>query len=251
MTAETIAGTLGIQSYCFRGYQDAGGVIEALGGCDVRNIELCGVHLDPSSPDVADELKKYTDAGVNVTAFGVHGIGSDESAARAAFELAQLADFPTLSADLRGEGALETAEALCAEYGKRIAIHNHGRKHRLGSVAALEELFAASSANVGLCLDTAWMLDSGEDPVAVAGRFKDRLYGLHVKDFVFDRAGRPEDVVVGTGNLDLDALTALLVEIDFDGYLTLEFEGDVDDPVPATSQCVDAVGASFAKLTAR
>jgi sugar phosphate isomerase/epimerase len=92
------------------------------------------------------------------------------------------------------------------------------------------------------------MLDSGEDPLAVARKFQDRLYGLHIKDFVFDRAGRPKDVIVGTGNLDLEGLAAFLTDIAFDGYLTLEYEGDVDDPVPATKECVDAVWAAFAQL---
>ena len=34
-------------------------------------------------------------------------------------------------------------------------------------------------------------------------KFGKRMYGVHVKDFVFDRAGKWEDVVVGTGNLKL------------------------------------------------
>jgi len=246
--AKDIVSTLGIQSYCFRGFKEAGGVIGALRACGVDRLEMCGVHLDVSGPDAAAELARYTDAGVTITAFGVHGIDADDEAgARAAFEFAALADFPTLSVDIM-PGALELAERLCEEYGKKAAVHNHGRRHRLGSAAALEDLFAASSANIGLCLDTAWMLDSGEDPLAVAEKFQQRLYGLHVKDFVFDRAGRPQDVIVGTGNLDLDALTAFLARIDFAGYLTLEYEGDVGDPAPATTQCVAAIQASFAKL---
>ena len=112
----------------------------------------------------------------------------------------------------------------------------------------LEKLFTEASSNIGLCLDTAWMLDSGEDPVAVARKFQERLYGVHIKDFVFDRAGRPEDVIVGTGNLDLEGLAAFLTEIEYDGYFTLEYEGDVNDPIPATKECVEAVRAAFAKV---
>jgi sugar phosphate isomerase/epimerase len=113
---------------------------------------------------------------------------------------------------------------------------------------ALEDLFHRTSPHVGLCLDTGWMLDSGENPLEVARKFRDRLYGVHMKDFVFDRAGKPEDVVTGTGNLDLDGLASFLVEMDFDGYLSIEFEGDVDNPVPALKRCVEAIRASFAKV---
>ena len=92
------------------------------------------------------------------------------------------------------------------------------------------------------------MVDSGENPLAVAEKFRDRLYGIHIKDFVFDRSGRPEDIVVGTDNLDLDGLASFLTATSYDGYLTLEYEGDVNDPIPATKQCVKAVQESFAKI---
>jgi sugar phosphate isomerase/epimerase len=85
-------------------------------------------------------------------------------------------------------------------------------------------------------------MDSGQDPVAMAEKFASRLYGVHVKDFVFDRAGRPEDVVVGTGNLDLAKLKSVLDKNSFDGYTVLEYEGDVNDPVPALKECVEALG---------
>ena len=87
------------------------------------------------------------------------------------------------------------------------------------------------------------MLDSGEDPLQVAERFKERLYGVHIKDFVFDRDGKPRDVVVGTGNLDLQGLMHYLKSIDYQGFVTLEYEGDMDNPVPALSECVAAIQA--------
>lgn len=238
---------LGIQSWCFRTIKETSGVIKALKACGVRNVELCGAHVDVAK-NAGQVLKAFEDAGIRISVYGVTAIGDDEAAARKAFEFAALAGFQTLSADLR-DGGLETAERLCAEYGKRIAIHNHGRKHAFGPVKALENLFAKSSPNIGLCLDTAWMLDSGEEPVAVAEKFKDRLYGIHVKDFIFDRAGTPEDVVVGTGNLQLDKLASLLKRIDYAGYLTLEYEGDPANPVPALKKCVKAIKDAFASLT--
>ncbi len=67
------------------------------------------------------------------------------------------------------------------------------------------------------------------------------MYGVHVKDFVFDRSGTPTDVVVGEGNLDLGTLQTVLNNGEFDGYIVLEYEGDVDDPVPALKKCVAAV----------
>ena len=243
-----VVSRLGIQSYCFRGFSEPARIVEGLRACAVDQLELCGVHWNPEG-DVTpgDALKPYQNAGVSINAFGVHGFTEDEAVARVVFEFAKAAGFATISGDIREPAGLTVAEKLCEEYGKKVAIHNHGRKHRLGSIAALEDLFARSSANIGLCLDTAWMLDSREDPLAAARKFRERLYGLHVKDFVFDRAGKPEDVVVGSGNLDLDGLAAFLADSGFDGYLTLEYEGDVQNPTPALQECCDAIRDAFAK----
>lgn len=245
MVKNNLISRLGIQSWCFREFKETSKVIRALDECGVNHLEICPVHIDVKK-NAAEVLKEYTDAGIRISSFGVSYFTKDEEAARKVFEFAKMDDFSTIGADL-GEGGLETAEKLCREYGKKIAIHNHGRKHTLGSVEALGKLFAKSSPNVGLCLDTAWMLDSGEDPVAVAEKFKERLYGLHIKDFVFDRAGKPEDVVVGTGNLNLEKLASFLSKINFGGYITLEYEGDKDNPVPALKKCVEKLNYSFRK----
>ena len=249
--ARDFGSELGIQTWCFRSMKEHERVIEALKACGVDRAEMSGFHFDPTGADAdpAALLRKYRPAGITISTYGVHTFGADESKGRQAFELARLAGFPSICSNFAA-GGVAVAEKLCKEYGKKVATHNHGRHHRYGPVWALEELFGQTSPNVGLCLDTAWMLDSGENPVEMAKRFRRRLYGLHLKDFVFDRAGRPEDVVVGTGNLDLDALTRFLVETDYDGFLTVEYEGDVDNPIPATRKCVEAIRASFAKARA-
>ncbi len=146
------------------------------------------------------------------------------------------------------EGGIETAEKLSEEYGVRVALHNHGRQMRYGASWELEEVFANTTANIGLCLDTAWMIDARENPIDVARHFAERLYAVHLKDFVFEPTGKPKDVIVGEGNLDLPGFLRTLVDVGFDGVCTLEYEGDVNDPVPATKACVAAVRAAAEAL---
>jgi sugar phosphate isomerase/epimerase len=67
-------------------------------------------------------------------------------------------------------------------------VHNHGGKHWLGSSEALSYLFGRSSPRIGLCLDTAWCFDSGEDPLQWTEKFADRLVTVHLKDFVYTRS---------------------------------------------------------------
>ncbi|MGD8237153.1 MAG: sugar phosphate isomerase/epimerase family protein, partial [Armatimonadota bacterium] len=137
--------------------------------------------------------------------------------------------------------SLRTADELAEKHDIRLAIHNHGGRHWLGTDAMLEHVFSKTSDRIGLCLDTAWAIDSRLDPVKMVTRFGDRLYGVHIKDFLYTPHRTPEDVVVGTGILDLPGLLKAMDEVGFDGYVVLEYEGDVDNPVPALKECVEAV----------
>lgn len=243
-----LGATLGIQSWCFRGFKSHEAVIKALKECGVSRLEISGAHYEPAKEtDHKAIVDLYKKGGVTISAYGVCGISSDEAKSRANFDFAKAAGNKVLNVAF-GNGGLQMADRLAKEYGIKAAIHNHGRQDKDGALWRIEEHLANSSPNVGLCLDTAWMLDSGEDPIAVAKKFKDRLYAVHVKDFVFKPNGKPEDVVVGTGNLDLKGLLAFLVEIDFGGVFTLEYEGDINDPVPATRKCVEAIRKTLAEL---
>lgn len=244
-----IASRLAIQSFCFRGLKDHEAVIQALHGCGVQCVELSAGHLNPAMGDARQVLERYRRAGIQIPTFGVHRIDADEAKARQLFDMAKLAGVPVFGVTF-APGGIPVAEKLCPEYGIRVAIHNHGRKDPLGALAVLSDIISTTSDWIGLCLDTAWMLDSGEDPVAVADRFYPRLYSLHFKDFIFDRAGKPQDVIVGEGNLDLNKLAAMLIQRQYAGTLTCEYEGDVNDPVPATRRCVEAIDRVFAKAEA-
>lgn len=94
-------------------------------------------------------------------------------------------------------------------------------------------------------------MDGGDDALEAAKKFQDRLYGLHLKDFIFDRSGKPHDVVLGDGNLDIDGLMAFLVQIVYAGYLTIEYEGDADNPVPALKKCVERIRRAHERANAR
>lgn len=232
---------LGVQSWCFRAFKTTDEVIAALDTCGLDAIELCPVHLDPSDAAAVDTaLARYAERGITLTSFGICGFSNDEQAVRPLFELAQRAGIPALGADPDPD-AFALLGRLCDEYGVKLAVHNHGRHHRYGTTAQLDALFAATSPQIGLCLDTAWALDAGENPIAVAERYADRLYGTHIKDFRFDDNGAPVDVIVGTGNLNLPALFATLAGVGFSGYMTLEYEGDAENPIPSIIRCIDAL----------
>ncbi len=236
---------LGIQSYCFRGFKEHKEVIDKLKSCEVSTIELCAAHVDFADASKFDSIvKQYEGAGVKIPSIGVQTFRGDEAKERLYFEFARKAGAKFMSASFDVSTvpeSIRTAEKLSEEYDIPLAIHNHGGKHWLGSTEMLKRIFSDTSGRIGLCLDTAWALDSREDPVKMAETFADRLYGVHIKDFVFGRNREPEDVVVGTGNLDLHGLAETMEKGGFAGYAVIEYEGDVSNPVPALTECVEKV----------
>ncbi len=246
---------LGIQSYCLRGVHNAGEVIKKTKECGLRRIEVCAIHADFSDiHGFAELVEQYTAGGVAMVSIGVNRIGTERDEARRLFECAKVAGLDRMSVDFPLDGideALVVAEELAEEYGVVLGIHNHGGRHWLGSRTALRWVFGKTGNRVGLNLDTAWALDSREDPIEMVKEFGDRLHLVHIKDFLFKPDRTPEDVVVGTGNLSLETLDAALREVAFSGEAILEYEGDVENPVPALSECVKAVGSKMQFVTTK
>lgn len=239
-----VASELSVQSFCFRNFDNAR-TAEMVREIGANGIELCGVHVKWSDPDSFDQvIQTYADAGVKIVSVGVNGMGDDEPAERNCFEFAKQAGCKHMSIDFaigKVPAAYRTAEKLADEYDIQLGIHNHGGRHWLGCAQILEHVFSQTGERIGLAMDTAWAMHSHEDPIAWVRRFGSRLTNVHLKDFIFDRDGSHKDVIVGSGNLDLSALKAALMEIDYQGLAVIEYEADPDNPVPALTECVKSI----------
>ena len=240
---------LGVQSYCFRGFKDNKTVADRVKACGLSKIELWRGHgRFEDSAGYPDVIATYQNAGVDIVSMGQQTFSGEVETERSWFEFITRAGARTITSNFALDSTPESlykAEAMAEMYDVRLAIHNHGGRHWLGTADMLRYVFERTSPRVGLCLDTAWAIDSREDPIAMAREFADRLYGVHLKDFVYDPSRHPEDVIIGEGNLDLPDFLVTLDEIGFDGTFVLEYEGDVEDPVPALKQCVEAVKAAL------
>jgi sugar phosphate isomerase/epimerase len=198
---------LAVQSFCFRNFKDNKVVAEKVKQLGLSKIELCGVHADFDNEDEFEGIiNTYQDAGIEIVSIGVESLANNPEKEKSRFEFLKKAGAKYMSVDFNPNTvpeSIKTAENLAEEYDIKLSIHNHGGRHWLGNSQILETIFNKTGDSIGLCLDTAWALDAGEDPLAMAKKFQDRLYGIHFKDFNFDQARNHEDVVVGTGNLDL------------------------------------------------
>ncbi len=239
---------MAVQSYCFRNTKDNKQVAQHVKAIGLSRIEVCGVHANFNEPATFDGvIKTYADAGVKIVSIGVETFGPDEAAARKRFDFAKAAGCKIISANFKPDTFLATLPVvykLCGEYDIKLAIHNHGGYHWLGSGEILNWVFSFTRCCIGLNMDTAWALDARQNPVEWADKFAKRLYAVHLKDFVFDCARKSTDVVVGEGNLDLPALIKTMEKNGFAGEAIVEYEGDIDNPVPALTNCVKKIRAA-------
>jgi inosose dehydratase len=244
---KNLADQLGIQSYCFRGFKTLGEVLPRLKACGVSTVELSGVHGD-FTREAAAIIASCRAAGVRIASIGVERFTGNAERDRKLGDFMRQAGASVIAVDFlpdAGPDVWRGAERVADEFDLRLAIHNHGGRHWLGNTQMLAQVFANTSPRIGLCLDTAWALDAHEDPMAMAQKFGERLYGVHLKDFVFDRAGRPSDAVLGEGNLDLPKLLTFLQGNEPTASVIIEYEGDIANPGPALTQCVQKVAAGL------
>jgi inosose dehydratase len=132
------------------------------------------------------------------------------------------------------------AEQARDGYGVRAVIHPHagGYIEFEDELDRIAEDVAAEIA--GLCLDTGHLDYSGMDPVKIIRRYANRTDYIHFKDIdsrkyadvmgrrirFFDACAEGVMCSIGRGRIDYSALHALLAEIGYGGYITIEQERD-------------------------
>jgi sugar phosphate isomerase/epimerase len=243
--------SFGVQSYCFRAFKDNATVARKVRDIGLDSIELCAVHADLGNLEsVRTATKIYRDAGVSIPSIGVQTFtGADSD--RVWFESAAIAGAKYISCHFQVDSfqkAIPRVQAWSREFGIRVGIHCHGGYQFGGQPDVLSYLLKLGGPEVGLCIDTAWAMQIGPgpgNPVEWVKKFSGRIYGVHFKDFIFEKNGQWQDVIVGTGNLDLPAFSKALIESGYDGVSVIEYEADVDSPDAALKRCVDSMRATL------
>lgn len=234
---------MGMQSYTFRKFslEDTVNAVMDLG---LDEIEFCKVHVGPDTPpeDQAVICASLDDLGVSVKAYGVSPFGADEAANRRLFEFAKDWGVEVLTAHPSAE-SFDNLEALTEEYGVKIAIHNHGPDSMYPDAAAIRKAVSGRSTRIGLSVDTGHFLRvPGEDPASIIDEFSDRIHSVHLKDMDRD----DNEYILGDGPLDLSGVLNKLTEIGFSGPLSIEYELDPDDPMPAMRETLTRIEAALA-----
>lgn len=240
---------LGIQLYSLRGF-DVDRALKAAKDLGFEQVEFYSgmFPLDSSPEAIATMRKKVEDLGLTISAHGVNGFGMDQAANRKVFEFAKAAGVRNISADPE-PGAMGLLDELVKEFDIRIAIHNHGPRHRYNKVVDTLRAIEGHDERIGACADLGHYIRSGEKPVEVIRALKGRLYGIHLKDFE-EMKDVTKGVILGKGHLDVKGVFEALLSTNFpaDGAISLEYEEKPENPVEDIRECVAVAKKALAEL---
>jgi inosose dehydratase len=241
---------VGVHTYSLRkfGFADAVRMTREFG---VRYIGLNPVHLPLDSPPgkLADAKAHIEDAGLNLLACGVVTFDADQSKSRRVFEYAKTMGMRTIVANPSPE-SLGGLDALVAEFGIRIAIHNHGPE---GIYSVPDDVLKAMQGRhelIGACVDLGHYERSDVRAEDALRAFSGRIYDIHLKD-VNRRDVRGRGVTLGEGVVNLPAVFDELISMRFDGHVALEYESQPSNPFPAMDKCFAYVREILAKKAHR
>ncbi|AHK47533.1 putative sugar phosphate isomerase/epimerase IoIE (plasmid) [Ensifer adhaerens OV14] len=142
------------------------------------------------------------------------------------------------------QGMIDNIRAVATlardKYGVRATIHPHAG----GYIEFADELRRVvddiPADLAGLCLDTGHMAYSDMDPVTTLRHYWDRVDYIHFKDIdtkvyaevmkehirFFDACAKGVMCPIGRGSIDYQSVRALLTELGYGGYITIEQERD-------------------------
>lgn len=113
---------------------------------------------------------------------------------------------------------LAAAQEVVLRHGLTPSYHPH-----LGTLSetptALDALMARTE--IGLCPDVGHIAAGGGDPVAVIRRYSDRIPYVHLKDWA---PAQQTFMPLGAGAVNLRDVADALVDIGYDGWLTIELD---------------------------
>ena len=232
---------IGIQSYSFRSLS-LDNALAAMKQLGIREVEFYPNHLTGLSP--RQVLEKCEAAGVKFVSYGVVPFTKDMEHNRGLFELAKSFGLKNLSCDPEPE-AFDSLDKLTEEYNITAAIHPHGPGSRWVKIDQIWNAVKDHSPKIGLNNETGWLIAADEDPVRAMDVFGERVHAMHLKDFKKKPDGGLEDVPAGQGQLKVDDLIKKMLDTNYKGVMSIEFEGG--EPVEAVGKSLERIKEAVKK----
>lgn len=238
---------LGMASYTLRKFSldQALAMTKQVG---LEHIALKSMHLplDSGPQHIKDVVAKVKDAGLELYGGGVIYMRK-ESDVRRAFEYAKAAGMKTIigvpSYDL-----LPLVDELVQQYDIKVAIHNHGPTDKVYPIpAAAYAKVKDLDKRIGLCNDIGHTTRAGVDVSESARKYADRLHDVHIKD-VSSATRNGHTVEVGRGVIDIPKFLKTLIDINYSGIVSFEYEKDANDPMAGLAESVGYVKGVLAAI---
>ena len=230
---------LGIQLYSLRGY-NADEALKHAASLGFEQVEFYSGMLSTtaSMDEITAIKKKVADLGMSISAHGVNRFTKDAAANRQLFEFAKALGIPTITADPDPD-SFDSLNGLVKEFDIRVAIHNHGPRHRYNKAVDVLTAIDKYDERIGACADLGHYIRSGQGATEVIRLLKGRLYGIHLKDFA-EMRDKTHGVILGKGHLDVEGVFRGLKAVGFpdNGAISLEYEENPSDPIEDIRQCV-------------
>ena len=244
---------MGMQSYSLRTY-DFPTALKHTNELGLKYWESFPKHIPLSTTpkNVAEHKALLDEAGIRLMAYGVVDFDANESEARKKFDFAKAMGLVAFSANPRKD---KSDVRPARQAGGRVRRrHRHPQPRpgaRYSKISDVADVVKDRHPKIGACVDTGHYLRSDEDPVEALERFKDRLYGVHLKDVrTIKSGGRRQKIftIVGQGDLDVVKCLRVLKRLNYQGCLSLEYEENEKNPLSDIAVSLQAIRDAAAKL---
>lgn len=234
---------LGLASYTFRNFTRAQ-MIGYMRQLDVADLNAKDIkdHLPTDLAQETQAVADYTTAGIKLHAAGaIYFLKDEDDDIRAKFEYCKRAGVSVIVAGDPTPTSLPRVEKFVKQYDIKIAIHNHGPEDKLWqSPLDILKLVKDMDPRIGCCIDVGHTARAGRDVVEAIHEVGPRLFNMHMKDLA-DLHLKESQVAVGEGKMPVRAIFEALIATKYRGFVDLEYEIHVEDPMPG-------VIASFAYM---
>lgn len=134
----------------------------------------------------------------------------------------------------------DVVEELAKKYNIKLATHNHPNEASYWEPEILLKYIGQRSPLLGSSADVGHFKRMGVEPISALSKLQGRLIAMHFKDIAPQgEAGALEDVVWGTGVLNVKGMLEELKRQNFKGYFTIEYEANWENNLPEIKQSID------------
>lgn len=134
----------------------------------------------------------------------------------------------------------DVVENLARQHRIKVAVHNHPSESSYWKPEILLQAIDNRSELLGSSADVGHFKRMGLDPLACIKQLEGKIISFHFKDIApAGSEGALEDVIWGTGVLQVDEMLKELKRQKFRGYFTIEYEANWENNLPEIRESIN------------